>query len=193
MVEGPRPAKEEAAPEEPAGPWRWESLPHSGVRTLAFEYRSRRTLFGLPLVHIHLGRGRSVATGILAIGNVARGAVAIGSVSAGLIAVGGVSAGLLFSLGGLAVGFLALGGLAVGYLALGGLAVGIYAMGGAAIAANVAAGGAAVGPIAIGDAAIGEVPFDVHRAYPEGAVREAIRQRFPGTLPLLADLFEALL
>ena len=165
----------------------------SGVRTLAFEYRSRRTLFGLPLVHIHLGCGRSVATGILAIGNVARGAVAIGGVSAGLIAVGGVSAGLLFSLGGLAVGFLALGGLAVGYLALGGLAVGIYALGGAAIAANVAAGGAAVGPIAIGDAAIGEVPFDVHRAYPEGAVREAILQRFPGTLPLLADLFEALL
>ena len=183
LVEGPRPAKEEAAPEEPAGPWRWESLPHSGVRALAFEYRSRRTLFGLPLVHIHLGCGRSVATGILAIGNVARGAVAIGGVSAGLIAVGGVSAGLLFSLGGLAVGFLALGGLAVGY----------YAMGGAAIAANVAAGGAAVGPIAIGDAAIGEVPFDVHRAYPEGAVREAIRQHFPGTLPLLADLFEALL
>ena len=183
LVEGPRPAKEEAAPEEPAGPWRWESLPHSGVRTLTFEYRSRRTLFGLPLVHIHLGCGRSVATGILAIGNVARGAVAIGGVSAGLIAVGGVSAGLLFSLGG----------LAVGYLALGGLAVGIYAMGGAAIAANVAAGGAAVGPIAIGDAAIGEVPFDVHRAYPEGAVREAILQRFPGTLPLLADLFEALL
>ena len=183
LVEGPRPAKEEAAPEEPAGPWRWESLPHSGVRTLTFEYRSRRTLFGLPLVHIHLGCGRSVATGILA----------IGGVSAGLIAVGGVSAGLLFSLGGLAVGFLALGGLAVGYLALGGLAVGIYAMGGAAIAANVAAGGAAVGPIAIGDAAIGEVPFDVHRAYPEGAVREAILQRFPGTLPLLADLFEALL
>ena len=183
LVEGPRPAKEEAAPEEPAGPWRWESLPHSGVRTLTFEYRSRRTLFGLPLVHIHLGCGRSVATGILAIGNVARGAVAIGGVSAGLIAVGGVSAGLLFSLGG----------LAVGYLALGGLAVGIYAMGGAAIAANVAAGGAAVGPIAIGDAAIGEGPFDVHRAYPEGAVREAILQRFPGTLPLLADLFEALL
>lgn len=193
LVEGPRPAKEEAAPEEPVGPWRWESVANSGVRTLAFEYRSRRTLFGLPLVHIHLGRGRSVATGILAIGNVARGAVAIGSVSAGLIAVGGVSAGLLFSLGGLAVGFLALGGLAVGYLALGGLAVGIYALGGAAIAANVAAGGAAVGPIAIGDAAIGEVPFDVHRAYPEGAVREAILQRFPGTLPLLADLFEALL
>ena len=61
------------------------------------------------------------------------------------------------------------------------------------MAANVAAGGAAVGPIAIGDAAIGEVPFDIHRAYPEGAVREAILQHFPGTLPLLADLFEALL
>ena len=58
---------------------------------------------------------------------------------------------------------------------------------------SVAAGGAAVGPIAIGDAAIGEVPFDIHRAYPEGAVREAILQHFPGTLPLLADLFEALL
>lgn len=195
LVEGPRPAKEDSAPAqgEPAGPWRWESVPHNGVRTLTFEYRSHRTLFGLPLVHIHLGPGRSVATGILAIGNVARGAVAIGGVSTGLLAVGGISAGLLFSFGGLAVGFLAMGGAAVGYLALGGFAVGIYALGGAAIAANVAAGGAAMGPIAIGDAAVGEIPFDIHRAYPEGAVREAILQRFPGTLPLLADLFEALL
>ena len=39
-----------------------------------YEYKSKRTLFGLPLVHIRLGhRGMGVAKGILAIGNVAVG------------------------------------------------------------------------------------------------------------------------
>lgn len=66
-----------------------------------YEYKSKRTLFGLPLVHIRLGhRGMGVAKGILAIGNVAVGVFTLGGFSFGLLSVGGLSFGLLFSLGG---------------------------------------------------------------------------------------------
>ena len=50
-----------------------------------YEYKSKRTLFGLPLVHIRLGhRGVGVARGILAIGNVAVGVFTLGGFSFGL-------------------------------------------------------------------------------------------------------------
>lgn len=66
-----------------------------------FEYRSKRTLFGLPLVHICLGNGKlCTAKGILAVGNIALGVFALGGISAGLFSIGGISLGLLFSLGG---------------------------------------------------------------------------------------------
>lgn len=188
LVEGPRP-KVEPTQEEPADAWRVTR--RGSVYTIQWEYKSRHTLFGLPLVHIRFGRG--VATGILAIGNVARGVVAIGAISAGLLSFGGVSVGLLLSLGGLSVGSVAVGGLSVGGLALGGLAVGIYALGGFAVGARVAAGGAAMGAIAIGDQPMGETVFDIKNAYPEGAVRAAILSRFPGTPDFLVRLFEALL
>ena len=62
-----------------------------------YEYKSRRTLLGLPLVHVNLGRyGIRWARGIIAVGNVATGGLAIGGLSAGLVSIGG------FSLGGLA-------------------------------------------------------------------------------------------
>ena len=57
----------EQADDAACTPWRWH-----------YEYKSRRTLFGLPLVHINIGRGMFRARGILAIGTAATGAVAIG-------------------------------------------------------------------------------------------------------------------
>ena len=46
------------------------------------EYKSSRTLFGLPLIHIRLGeRGLCTARGIIAIGNCAVGALSIGGFS----------------------------------------------------------------------------------------------------------------
>ena len=49
-----------------------------------YEYKSRRTLLGLPLVHVNLGRyGIRWARGIIAVGNVATGGLAIGGLSAG--------------------------------------------------------------------------------------------------------------
>lgn len=151
-----------------------------------YEYRSRRTLFGLPLVHIRFGyRGMGVAKGIIAVGNYAVGLVALGGFSLGLISVGGLSLGLLLSLGGWAVGGFAIGGLAMGLIALGGGAVGLfalgggafgmYAAGGGAIASQIAIGGSAHAPLAIGQAAEGALTFgrDADPAAVEAAIRAA--------------------
>ncbi|HMO66651.1 MAG TPA: hypothetical protein PKE47_15755, partial [Verrucomicrobiota bacterium] len=106
--------------------------------TPASEYRSPRTLWGLPLLHIvrgtdpATGRERE-ARGIVAIGGRATGVLAIGGVAGGGVAVGGVAFGL-FAFGGLAFGGAAVGGLALGLFSLGGLAVGLaLALGGIAV------------------------------------------------------------
>jgi predicted Ser/Thr protein kinase len=125
-------------------------------RALGHEYKSKTTIFGLPLVHIATGidpaTGRKrVAKGILAIGDVAVGVVAFGGLAMGGLALGGVTFGVI-SLGGLALGLVlasggcavagvfAFGGLAVGGIALGGLALGFYAFGGAAYGMHTMSG-----------------------------------------------------
>lgn len=154
-----------------------------------YEYKSKRTLFGLPLVHIRLGnRGIGVAKGILAIGNVAVGVFTLGGFSFGLFSVGGLSFGLLFALGGWAMGALAIGGLAIGLIALGGGAVGLFAMGGGAfgvyaagggaIASEIAIGGSAHAPLAIGQVAEGALTFG--RGADPQAMASAIREAAAG-------------
>ncbi len=112
-----------------------------------YEYRSKRTLWGLPLVHIASGvdprTGRQrVAKGIIAMGDIAVGGLAMGGVAFGGIAFGGVGLGL-FTFGGLAIGLiLALGGGAIGGIALGGMAVGGIAFGGGALGYYALGGGA---------------------------------------------------
>ena len=104
-----------------------------------FEYRSKKELFGLPLIHIvsgtrfRLASGMPrVAKGIIAIGDIAIGGLAIGGFSLGVISFGGLALGLV-AFGGLALGLLlALGGMAVGLIAIGGGAIGYYALGGGA-------------------------------------------------------------
>ena len=125
-----------------------------------YEYKSKRTLFGLPLVHVNFGRRDHWARGIIAVGNIATGIVALGGVAAGLFSLGGVSFGLLLalgavalggtSIGGVALGLLALGGIAMGWLAVGGCAVGVYAAGGVVAASRVAVGSVVSAPLAIG-------------------------------------------
>lgn len=134
-----------------------------------YEYKSKRTLFGLPLVHIRLGnRGVGVAKGILAIGNVAVGVFTLGGFSFGLFSVGGLSFGLLFALGGWALGSLAIGGLAMGLIALGGGAVGLFAMGGGAFGVYAVGGGAMGSQIAIGGSA--SAPLAIGRESASGAL-----------------------
>lgn len=169
-----------------------------------YEYKSKRILFGLPLIHIHFGRGLYRAKGILAIGNIATGIFALGLFSSGIVSFGALTLGLLvfgglavggLALGGISAGILALGGLAVGLLAIGGLAVGVYSIGGCAVASHVALGGYARGEIAIGDIARGSIQFLTNQSVagiaPE-TVRNAILTKFPDTWTVIVDLFSFL-
>ena len=73
-------------PEKPAAPYPQQAVIQNYYRGWRYEYRSRRTLFGLPLVHINLcDRSLCRAKGVIAIGNVATGLIAIGGFSAGLL------------------------------------------------------------------------------------------------------------
>ena len=115
-----------------------------------FEFRSKSTLLGLPLLHItggidprtHRPRG-------------AHGSIAIGPVARGFVALGGITFGF-FSFGGLSAGVVAVGGLTAGIIALGGVAIALLApASGLAIAATYASGGLAIAPNAFGGVAIG--------------------------------------
>jgi RNA polymerase sigma factor (sigma-70 family) len=128
-----------------------------------FEYRSRTTLFGLPLVHWRsFGKMRKPgekiqpAIGWIACGERAYGILyASGGIAVGGIASGGLSIGLL-SFGGLSIGLLAFGGFAMGAVALGGGAIGWVASGGMALGWHAALGGmVAAHELACGGAALG--------------------------------------
>jgi serine/threonine-protein kinase len=135
-------------PERPAPPAApVPDLPPAVRRLLGYEYRSQRTLLGLPLVHIAYGYDpktgkKRIARGIVAIGDISVGVVSLGGLAFGGLTLGGCSLGLL-SLGGLAIGvLLAIGGCAIGGIALGGGAVGLVAMGGGAFGYYAMGGGA---------------------------------------------------
>lgn len=121
----------------------------------SFEYKSKRTIFGMPLVHVTSGidpaTGRkrvargffafgdkavgvvafgTFARGLFACGGMAVGVVALGGLSLGVISLGGLAFALLLAYGGLSAGFLAIGGVALGWEALGGFAAGVHANGG---------------------------------------------------------------
>jgi hypothetical protein len=91
-----------------------------------FEYKSKRMLFGLPLLHIAFGRDRRyrlrVAKGIIAIGQFARGWVVIAQFGVGFVTIAQFGMGLVgimqFGLGGallaqLAIAFYAIAQMAV--------------------------------------------------------------------------------
>ena len=170
-----------------------------------YEYKSRRTLFGLPLVHINMGFGLRVARGIIAIGNISIGVLSVGGLALGLASFGGLALGLLLvlagagigvvALGGLAVGVLAVGGFALGWFVWGGIACGVYSVGGVAIASKVAVGGMASAPLAIGSAAEGAKTILIPPDGLTGANRDAAKaaidaacQGAPGFVPWLLKL-----
>jgi len=124
-----------------------------------WEYRSRATFLGLPLVHCRGGkrpREKSqpavgwiafgeIAYGILfASGGVAVGGICTGGLCFGIISIGGVGIGL-FAFGGMALGLVAMGGAAIGWIAGGGIAVAWHAaLGGMVAAHDFALGGSAM-------------------------------------------------
>jgi hypothetical protein len=110
------------------------TCPHCGApcgpqtQSAGFEWKSRGTWAGQPLVHIAFGcdeTGRA---------RTARGIVAIGQRAVGIVACG-IIAGGMFSIGFVAIGFFSLGivsvalGCAVGMNAIGPVAIGVTAVG----------------------------------------------------------------
>ncbi len=166
-----------------------------------YEYKSPKTLFGLPLVHINVGRGVYKAKGIVAIGTIARGIISFGALSLGVVSFGAISIGLLaigalafglFAVGGFALGAIAAGGVSIGLLALGGVAFGKYSIGGFASAVDIAMGGFAQGHIAIGDSAKGDYVWKNITELTQAdyaRIKEAIFREFPDISRWIADIF----
>lgn len=166
-----------------------------------YEYVSKHTLFGLPLVHVHIGRGMPVAKGIVAIGNISVGflsigllsfgGLCIGVLSAGLLCFAAIAAGLLLAVGGLALGALAIGGIAVGVVSLGGLSIGMFSVGGMAVASDFALGGYASGHIAIGNVAKGArtitVASNQFASVKASQVAQLLHQEYPNLWKPLYD------
>ena len=159
---------------------------HADINIRPFrEYKSKKTLFGLPLVHIirvnyvsgvsslrgasirlgnvggryaNAGLGLPTAHGIFAFGPRATGVFAVGNLSAGFIAIGNLSIGII-SIGNLSAGLLSIGNLALALLiTLGNAVAGLLAVGNMAIG-YATAGNFAAGEYAIGNDTIGTYTF----------------------------------
>lgn len=165
------------------------------------EYKSQRSIWGMPLVHI----SRRTAKGFIAIGVRARGIISIGVLSVGVVSIGVLAFGLIaigtfalgvaahgaiaagiLALGGVSVGVFSFGGASFGWLSFGGASIGKYAFGGYA-SGDIAIGGTAKGIIAFGDKASGEITFD--GAVSAEEFRAAIESRLPNTPKFIADMF----
>ena len=119
------------APACPACGAPWPSRPR--WQGWGFEWKSRTTVYGYPLVHIAFGRDARRRF------RVAKGVIAIGQFAIGLITFAQVGVGLLFGFGQVLVGLtaiaqvavtplFAIGQFATGYVAIGQIAVGVYAL-----------------------------------------------------------------
>ncbi len=137
-----------------------ENEPTYVYKAFRYEYKSKKTLFGIPLVHINLGRGLYVSKGIISIGNISFGVLSLGLLSMGIFSLGTLSIGLiglgvfvlalLLAVGSIAVGAVAIGAIAVGFFTIGALSIGYFSVGALSIAKYVAIGDTARGLIAIG-------------------------------------------
>jgi hypothetical protein len=113
---------------------RWRRYMYASGQTFD-EYKTNRTLFGLPLIHYTHGKcpetgRRIVAKGIIGVGKLATGVIAIGHASVGVIAVGQLAISPLFGFGQAAIGAFAVGQLALGVIfGLGQFATGVIAIG----------------------------------------------------------------
>lgn len=132
-------------------------------RRAHYEYKSRKMIGNLPLVHINLGTGLYRAKGVIAIGMIAQGGFAVGLVAMGGLSIGIVSLGLL-ALATFAFGLIAMGSFAVGVISMGAFALGIFSMG-AVTFGQFAFGALAHGAqVAVGDVARGKIALGYSQA-----------------------------
>lgn len=134
---------------------------------LHYEYRSKKTIKGIPLVHVNIGLGAYRARGIFALGIFASGVFSMGLLSAGVFSVGILSAGLLLAIGTVAAGLISAGTFAVGCIAFGAITLGVFCMG-ALNFGEFCMGALSYGrQIAIGDEAHGRIALGFSRAVGE--------------------------
>ena len=132
-------------------------------RRTHYEYKSKKMIGKLPLVHINLGTGIYRAKGIIAVGTIAQGGFAVGLAAMGGFSIGIVSLGIL-ALANLAFGIIAFGSFAVGVISIGAFAFGIFTMG-AMTFGQFAFGASAHGAqVAVGDVASGKIALGYSRA-----------------------------
>ncbi len=128
--------------------------PNSFFYPLGWEYKSNKTVFGMPLLHVTGGINPATRKA-----NVSRGFFAFGQIAKGVFAFGGRAYGV-FAFGGLAAGVFAFGGLAAGLVAFGGLALGLLLAVGGGSLGSIALGGQALGFVTAGGQSIGVRPVD---------------------------------
>lgn len=118
-----------------------QACPHCGApfparkewRGYGFEWKSRATFYGYPVIHIAFGRDaqnrQRVAKGIIAIGQFAIGLITFAQFGIGILfgfgqfvlgatCAGQIAIGVLFGAGQVATGYIAIGQFALGYYAL---------------------------------------------------------------------------
>jgi len=184
------------------------SQPFWFTRGRFYEYKSKRSLFGLPIVHVNIGGGMKKAKGIIAVGNNATGIVAVGLLSKGvisfgllslgLISIGVFALGILFAAASVAVGIFAVGAIAVGIISIGAVSIGMFSMGACSVASNIAVGDYANGYIAIGHIAHGAKTFidnspkhdlsTINRS----DVKAVINKEYPNIWPWISDLMTSM-
>jgi len=103
-------------------------------RASGYEYKSERTLCGLPLVHVAFGRDENGRM------RVARGFIAIGQFGIGAITIAQFGVGALFGLGQFVAAPLAIAQFALGLAAIGQFGIGLL-FGIGMVATGVVAGG----------------------------------------------------
>ncbi|WP_061996479.1 helix-turn-helix transcriptional regulator [Clostridium sp. ATCC 25772] len=158
-----------------------------GSSSLEYEYKSKRRVFGLPLVHINLGKGLKKAKGIIALGNISYGIISVGFVSFGILSFGFISIalvslavlaiGLLLAVGTIAIGTFSIGAISIGIFSFGAVAIGKYAAGAAAIGSDIAVGDYAKANIAIGNKVEGTNTLSLDASIYE--VKKLIKQEYP--------------
>ncbi len=107
-----------------------------------FEYKSKKMIKGIPLLHINIGLLKE-AKGIIAIGLRARGILSLGILSMGILSIGVLSLGL-FTFAALAIGILSIGAIALGFFSIGAIAIGLFSIGALAIG-QVSVGACSIG------------------------------------------------
>ncbi|MBN1552963.1 hypothetical protein JW979_15925 [bacterium] len=105
-----------------------------GIYYRGFEWRSRTTLMGWPLIHVAFGRNQNtgklrVAKGIIAIGQFGFGYITFAQFGIGFVFGFGQFIASLIAISQFSLGiYLGLGQFATGYIAIGQIAFGIYVL-----------------------------------------------------------------